>query len=101
MLRQLISRLVRKTLSFSKRAYMLNLHFNLFAYQLLLNTTSIFLKSNNYGPKEGWSNHFIYRRLSTPDSCTCRQNFTIIQWIPLNGMTFFELILNIPTRMLK
>ena len=31
-LRQRISRLVRKTLSFSKREYMLNLHFKLFAY---------------------------------------------------------------------
>jgi len=31
-LRQRISRLVRKTLSFSKRESMLNLHFKLFAY---------------------------------------------------------------------
>jgi IS1 family transposase len=31
-LRQRLSRLVRKTLSFSKREYMLNLHFKLFAY---------------------------------------------------------------------
>ena len=31
-LRQRISRLVRKTLSFSKKEYMLNLHFKLFAY---------------------------------------------------------------------
>jgi IS1 family transposase len=31
-LRQRLSRLVRKTLSFSKRVYLLNLHFKLFAY---------------------------------------------------------------------
>lgn len=31
-LRQRLSRLVRRTLSFSKREYMLNLHFKLFAY---------------------------------------------------------------------
>jgi insertion element IS1 protein InsB len=31
-LRQRVSRLVRKTLSFSKKEYMLNLHFKLFAY---------------------------------------------------------------------
>jgi IS1 family transposase len=31
-LRQRISRLVRKTLSFSKREYMLNLHFKWFAF---------------------------------------------------------------------
>ena len=31
-LRQRLSRLVRKTLSFSRREYMLNLHFKLFAY---------------------------------------------------------------------
>jgi len=40
-IRQRFSRLVRKTLSFSKKAYMLNLHFKLWAYeynlQIILN----------------------------------------------------------------
>lgn len=36
-LRQRISRLVRKTLSFSKKQYMLNLHFKLFAFTYNLN----------------------------------------------------------------
>ncbi|MCW5924309.1 MAG: IS1 family transposase [Saprospiraceae bacterium] len=36
-LRQRISRLVRKTLSFSKKEYMLNLHFKRFAYHYNLN----------------------------------------------------------------
>ena len=36
-IRQRFSRLVRKTLSFSKREYMLNLHFKLWAYYYNLN----------------------------------------------------------------
>ncbi len=39
-IRQRFSRLVRRTLSYSKRAYMLNLHFKLWAYYYNLNTTS-------------------------------------------------------------
>jgi IS1 family transposase len=39
-IRQRFSRLVRKTLSFSKREYMLNLHFKLWAYQYNLNVCS-------------------------------------------------------------
>ncbi|MCW5924486.1 MAG: IS1 family transposase [Saprospiraceae bacterium] len=39
-LRQRISRFVRKTLSFSKKEYMLNLHFKLFAYHYNLNVIS-------------------------------------------------------------
>lgn len=39
-LRQRISCFVRKTLSFSKKAYMLNLHFKLFAYYYNLSDVS-------------------------------------------------------------
>lgn len=39
-LRQRIGRFVRKTLSFSKKEYMLNLHFKLFAYHYNLNVVS-------------------------------------------------------------
>lgn len=39
-LRQRLSRLVRKTLSFSKHEYMLNLHFKLFAYSYNLEPLS-------------------------------------------------------------
>jgi insertion element IS1 protein InsB len=39
-LRQRISRFVRKTLSFSKKEYMLNLHFKLFAYHYNLSAIS-------------------------------------------------------------
>ena len=39
-IRQRFSRLVRKTLSFSKREYMLNLHFKLWAFQYNLNPQS-------------------------------------------------------------
>jgi insertion element IS1 protein InsB len=39
-LRQRISRFVRKTLSFSKKEYMLNLHFKLFAYHYNLDVIS-------------------------------------------------------------
>ncbi len=39
-IRQRFSRLVRKTLSFSKKAYMLHLHFKLWAYQYNLNLIS-------------------------------------------------------------
>lgn len=39
-LRQRISRFVRKTLSFSKKEYMLNLHFKLFAYHFNINAIS-------------------------------------------------------------
>lgn len=38
-IRQRFSRLVRKTLSFSKREYMLNLHFKLWAYNYNLNVS--------------------------------------------------------------
>jgi insertion element IS1 protein InsB len=41
-LRQRISRLVRKTLSFSKKEYMLNLHFKLFAFYYNQELTTIF-----------------------------------------------------------
>lgn len=39
-LRQRISRFVRKALSFSKKEYMLNLHFKFFAYHYNLNVVS-------------------------------------------------------------
>ena len=39
-IRQRFSRLVRKTLSFSKKVYMLNLHFKLWAFHYNLNTIS-------------------------------------------------------------
>jgi IS1 family transposase len=39
-IRQRFSRFVRKTLSFSKKEYMLNLHFKLWAYQYNLNVIS-------------------------------------------------------------
>jgi IS1 family transposase len=39
-LRQRVSRFVRKTLAFSKKEYMLNLHFKLFAYHYNLNAIS-------------------------------------------------------------
>ena len=39
-LRQRMSRLVRKTLSFSKREYMLNLHFKFFAFHYNLHCLS-------------------------------------------------------------
>lgn len=43
-LRQRISRLVRKTLSFSKREYRFNLHFKLFAYFYTLGSIDILAK---------------------------------------------------------
>jgi IS1 family transposase len=47
-IRQRFSRLVRRTLSYSKRAYMLNLLFKLWAYYYNLNTTSSSQHHINY-----------------------------------------------------